>query len=117
MSGAIAGIQLSQSESDEGSGLYRAHYDQNEYTPSHAVITVLAEVMRTDPTESLPLYDSVDPDALDAVVRVRDPHDGDIEVTFTHEGHTITVHSYGVIDVAPLGHEVRTLTDGAGDLE
>ena len=117
MSGAIAGIQLSQSESDEGSGLYRAHYDQNEYTPSHAVITVLAEVMRTDPTESLPLYDSVDPDALDAVVRVRDPYDGDVEVTFTHEGHTITVHSYGVVAVAPPDHEVTTRTDGAGNLD
>ena len=117
MSGAIAGIQLSQSESDEGSGLYRAHYDQNEYTPSHAVITVLAEVMRTDPTESLPLYDSVDPDALDAIVRVRDPHDGDAEVTFTHEGHTISVHSYGKVVVALPDHELTTVPDGVGALE
>ena len=117
MSGAIAGIQLSRFEFDEESGRCRAHYDQNTTTPSHAVIAVLGEVMGTDPTRFSPLNDSVDPDALDAVVRVRDPHDGDIEVTFTHEGHTITVHSYGVIAVAPPDHEVTTRTDGAGNLD
>jgi len=67
-----------------GVRLCQTHYDQSTTTPSRAVIAVLAEVMGTDPTELSPLYDSVDPDALDTIVRVREPHDGDAEVTFTH---------------------------------
>jgi hypothetical protein len=117
MQRTIAGIQLSQFEFDKEAGQCRAHYDQTEYTPSSAVIGILAEAMETDPTEFSPLYNSVDPDALDAIFRVGDPHNGDIEISFTHEGHTITVHSCGVIVVALPGHEVMTLPDGAGNLD
>jgi hypothetical protein len=117
MPSSIAGIHLSEFEFDEESGLCQTHYDQSTTTPSRAVIAVLAEVMGTDPTELSPLYDSVDPDALDTIVRVRDPHDGDAEVTFTHEGHTISVHSYGKVVVALPDHELTTVPDGVGALE
>ncbi|MFC7133191.1 MULTISPECIES: HalOD1 output domain-containing protein [Salinibaculum] len=64
-----------------------------------AVIATLAEVMDADPVELDPLHSTVDPDALDALVRVRTGTDGDIHVTFTHEDHEITVYSYGVVTI------------------
>jgi len=57
-----------------------------------------------DPVEMDPLHSTVDPDALDDLLRVRTGTDGDIHVTFTHENHTITVYSYGVVTITP-GHE------------
>jgi len=66
-----------------------------------AVIATLGEAMDTDPIELTPLHSTVDPDALDALVQVRNGTHGDIHVTFTHEGHEIRVHSYGVVTVTP----------------
>jgi len=65
-----------------------------------AVVATLAEVMDVEPFELDPLHSTVDPDALDALVRVRTGTDGDIHVTFTHEDHTITVYSYGVVTIS-----------------
>lgn len=69
-----------------------------------AVIVTLADVLDTEPGELDPLYSSVDPDALDAFVRVRNGTNADSHVAFTHEGHTIRVHSDGVVAISP-GHE------------
>ena len=43
---------------------------------------------------------------LDSLVRVHNGANGDTHVTFTHEGHTITVHSYGVVAITPE-HELK----------
>jgi hypothetical protein len=64
-----------------------------------AVIATLAEVMDTDPVALDPLYSTVDPEALDALCQVRNGANGDVHTTFTHEGHEIRVHSYGVIAI------------------
>ena len=58
---------------------------------SERVVAVIAEKSGTDPLELPPLYESVDPDALDALFTPdsREPVLG--EVTFTHAGHEITV--------------------------
>ena len=66
-----------------------------------AVIATLSEVMDTDPCELDPLCSSVDTDALDGVLRVRGGSVGDTHVTFTHEGHRIIAHSYGVVAITP----------------
>ncbi|MFP9062062.1 HalOD1 output domain-containing protein [Natrialbaceae archaeon A-chndr2] len=66
-----------------------------------AVVATLADVMDTDPVELDSLYSTIDPDELDALVRVRYGANGDTHVTFTHEGHAITVHSYGVLTITP----------------
>lgn len=66
-----------------------------------AVIETLAEVMDVDPVELEPLHSAVDPDALDALVRVRTGTDGDVHATFTHEGHGISVYSDGVVTITP----------------
>jgi hypothetical protein len=51
-----------------------------------------------------PLYDSVDPDALDALVRGNGwgTNNGDVTVTFTLDGHEVRVRSDGVVIVRPI---------------
>lgn len=64
-----------------------------------AVIATLADAMGVDPVDLDPLYSTIDLDALDSIVRVRDRTSGDIRVSFTHENHAITVQSYGVVTI------------------
>ena len=105
----VAGIGVEAVEYSQGSPTVRTQFDQEKTPASLAVIATLAEVMDVDPLELDPLHATVDPEELDALVRVRNGTDGDISVSFTHEGHTITVQSYGVVTITP-GHEPSTET-------
>ena len=79
----------------------RTQFDHQKTDPSTVVIATLAAAKDVEPIELEPLYDAVDPDALDAIVRIRKGTNGDIRVSFTHEGHAITVFSYGMVTVTP----------------
>jgi len=79
--------------------MVRTTFDQEKTTASVAVVATLAELMDADPVELDPLYSTVDPDLLEAVVRPGS--EGDTQITFTHEDHAITVYSYGVVTVKP----------------
>ena len=74
-----------------------------------AVVAALSEAMDVAPMGLEPLHESVDTDALDALVHVRGTMNGDVQVVFTHERWAVIVHSYGVIAVTPPEHE---RTDG-----
>lgn len=80
----------------------RAEFDWSSWTPSEGVIETVANAANVDPTAIKPLYGSVEPDALDALVRLdgRDPKHG-VTVTFTHEGYEVQVRSDGVVTVRP----------------
>ena len=101
MDTTVSGIGVEAVEYSQESGTVRTQFDQEKTPASMAVIATLADVLDTDPVELDPLHSTVDPDALDALVRVRTRTDGDIHVAFTHEGHAITVHSYGVVAITP----------------
>lgn len=109
MASTRAGFELGSVTNQPGSEAYRFEYDQETTPASMAVVAALSEAMDVDPIELEPLHASVDTDALDALVRVRGTMNGDVHVTFTHEGRVITVYSYGVIAVTPPEHE---RTDG-----
>lgn len=104
MDAVVAGVGVEAVEYHHDSATVRTQLDQEKTPASMAVIATLAEVMDADPVELDPLHSTVDPDALDALVRVHTGTDGDIQVTFTHEDHAITVYSYGVVTIT-LGHE------------
>ncbi|MDG5775092.1 hypothetical protein QA599_01425 [Haloarculaceae archaeon H-GB1-1] len=104
MDTVVSGVGVESVEYHQDSATVRTQFDQEKTPASMAVIATLAEVMGDDPVELDPLYSTVNPDALDALVRVRTGTDGDVHVTFTHEDHAITVYSYGVVSIAP-GHE------------
>lgn len=86
--------------SDRGDA-YRAHHDWTETTPSRAVIDALATVLECDPTDVGPLYDALDPDALDELLS-RDADTG-IVVAFTVEGFRVRVGGDGELVVRPDG--------------
>ena len=91
-------------EYSQDSATVRTQFDQEKTPASMAIIATLADVMDSDPVELTLLHSTVDPDALDALVHVRKGAHGDIHITFTHEGHEIRVHSYGVITITPQEH-------------
>ena len=59
---------------------------------STTVLIELADRTNSDVTALPPLYETIDPDALDRLVA--DGHD-DLEIAFDYVGHRITVHGDG----------------------
>lgn len=56
-------------------------------TASEAVLAAVADCADVDPTRLPPLYDTIDPDALDAIFRGGRPG----RVTFEYAGYEVTV--------------------------
>lgn len=110
MGPVVSGIGVEAVEYQQETATVRTQFDQEKTSASMTVIATLAEAMDADPVELDPLHSTVDPDALNTLVRVRNGTNGDIHVTFTHEGHRITVHSYGVVTITP-GHESAAETN------
>lgn len=63
--------------------------------PSVRVVNAVAVVADEDPLTMAPLYDVVDPDALDRLL------DGEIDgqVQFAYAGHEVTVYGHGAVVV------------------
>ena len=102
MGAKVAGIEVEAVEYDLRPGTVRAQFDQKKTPASTAVIATLADVMDVDPVELDSLHATVDPEALDSLVRVpTNQVCGDTRVTFVHEDHAITVYSYGVVTITP----------------
>lgn len=72
---------LTEHEDDSGSTICE------NYTSSQDVVDVVAAAKGVDPMELNPLYDVMDPDALDAVL-ARDTH---VEVTFEYADCLVVV--------------------------
>lgn len=83
----------------------RFEFDQDTTPASMAVVAALSEVMGTNSKALEPLQATVDADALDALVRNRHTATGDVHVTLTHGEYVVTVHSYGMVAVTPLGYD------------
>lgn len=68
--------------------------DQNHSVSERVIETVAAEA-ETDPMDLPLLYETIDPDALDALIETL----SDGEVTFQYAGFAITVESTGIIEL------------------
>ncbi|WP_436345407.1 HalOD1 output domain-containing protein [Natronorubrum sp. FCH18a] len=85
--------------------VYRATHDPSgPATLSTTVVHALSDCLDVDVTDSrISLYDTVDPDALDALFRPR--HDGRPRsggsLSFSVHGHYVTVDSDGEILIEP----------------
>jgi hypothetical protein len=64
-------------------------------TPVVRIVTAVADELDVDPREMTPLYETLDTDALDRLLRT----DASIEVVFEHDGHAIEVGSDGAVTV------------------
>ena len=101
MDAEVSGVGVEAVEYLREAATVRAQFDHEKTPASIAVIATLADVMDTDPIELNPFHSTVDPDALDDLVRVRTGTDGDIHVSFTHEEYAITVSTYGMVTITP----------------
>jgi hypothetical protein len=86
-------------------GVHRVQYDWSSTSPSVAVIEAVADVAGCEQTELDPLYDSVDPDALDTIIEGdrQTVLDGMTTVTFTLAGYEVTVYADGEVAVRTIG--------------
>lgn len=68
---------------------------------SHRVVMEVADEMGTDPTQLEPLFDSIDPDALDKLfdARTEATERGVTQLSFTYEGHQIVVERDRSVEV------------------
>jgi len=88
---------------DRDSGTYRAEFDQNRTSASAAVTALLSAVRDCGPTEFAPLYESVDPDALDSFfVSTASGTNRTGLTTFAYSDCEVTVSADGVVLVDPF---------------
>ena len=76
--------------------------DYHRDSPSLRVVEALADATDTDPLELEPLYNVVDPEALDRLFRT-DSHIS-ASVRFEYEGHTVEVRSDGSVSIDGTVH-------------
>ncbi|WP_410767275.1 HalOD1 output domain-containing protein [Haloferax sp. DFSO60] len=90
----------------DADGVIRAEYDWSSLPPSTAVIETVAVAANCEPTALEPLYNTVDPDALDALLGSSDFHstDGLTTVSFEFAGHSVTVQANGVVIAQPADY-------------
>ena len=93
-----------QNESTAGTTVRVRHEWSETERPSTAVIEAIAATTGRDPTSMSPLYDYLDPGALDILMTPQgDGVSNATVVTFTYDGVTVRVNSNGWIDVQPEG--------------
>ena len=66
---------------------------------SETVVGRIAKYEDTDPAELAPLFDVIDPDALDAFVDGARQRDTSAQIQFSYHGYTVTVSGDGSVHV------------------
>lgn len=73
-------------------------------TPVEAVVEAVAAVEAVEPIELDPLYEAIDPDALNHLCATQTDSDGDpLEVQFSFQGWTIVVRGDETVQVLDPG--------------
>lgn len=76
-------------------------------TPATRVVTAVAAAADTDPVDLPPLYDTLDPEALNTLINSSES--GSVLLTFSYTGYRVTVHGNGEVDVeGEPDHEAAT---------
>ena len=86
---------------------YRATFDSATVEPTVTVVQAMATAEGTDHTDLEPLYETVDPEALDRICSDSSPprRDGNRTVGFTYLGRRVTVESLGFVEISPIDDE------------
>ncbi len=82
----------------------QAEFDWGNISPSTAVVETVARASNRDPTATNPLYNAIDPDALDSLCGSTDTSTPDehVSVEFAFEGYEVRVDSVGTIELMSL---------------
>lgn len=97
------GIDLGPGRFDEATATRRFEYDEDEIPATMAAVAAVSEVSGQDPTDMVPIQQSVDSDALDLLTGGRSAGTGDVRVTWEQEDYTVSVYSQGVVEVGLAG--------------
>lgn len=87
-------------DADHDPETYTTQLDwSTEETPSHAVVSLVAEAEDVRPIDLAPLHDTVDPDALDRLFAPTSTESSrtDGYIAFVFEGYHVTVHGDGEV--------------------
>lgn len=80
----------------------RMSFEWTEYeSPTVAVISAVSAVENTPPDELPPLSDSLDPDAINAIIEATDSSDGTVSVTFTYCNYEVVLFQRGELRLGP----------------
>ena len=83
---------------DAESETYLARFDSDVLAPSMAVVEAMASVHDTTPIELAPLVETVDPTAIDRLVK-GDGEADDRALSFRYLDHEVTVRGQGVVEI------------------
>jgi hypothetical protein len=70
--------------------------------PSQAVVERVAAREGVDHTDLTPLFEAIDPDALDALVTTSGPKQTPVHVTFRYQGYDVRIAGGGSVTVTPV---------------
>ena len=89
------------SENEADDGVVQATYDWSSVAPSTAVVETVAIAVDRELTALDSLYESIDPDALDTLVRSNrsSTDDRPTTISFSFAGRRVTVRSTGDVFV------------------
>lgn len=76
---------------------------ESENTPVYAVVSAVAEVEGVDPVDLPPLYNAINPEALNALFTSRNDTSS-ASVKFEYAGYNVIVHGEGTVKVRSI-HE------------
>lgn len=78
-------------------------YDWRRTAPATAVAETVADELGRDPAALSPVYEAVDPDALEALVDPAGPTDAtDVVVSFPFAGFSVSVTGNGAVILRPV---------------
>ena len=90
---------------DADAGVYQTSYDEEQLDElSYTIVEAVCSITGDDPTAVPPLYESVDPDALEAIIRSFQRSDTvgtNNIVEFTLHGCLVTVYANGTVELRP----------------
>lgn len=69
-------------------------------SPCETIFERVADREGVDPLDLDPLAETIDPDAIDALVGRSAREDSGLQITFAYHGYDVTVTAAGAVDVA-----------------
>lgn len=88
----------------EPAGTVRSRYDWTTVSPATAVVETVLEATGVETSSLEPLHDTIDPDALNTIIRDPSPVRGPPEtsVSFVFANRRVTVYRTGEVVVEPV---------------
>jgi len=83
----------------------RKQFDWTETRPSAAVTEYISAMTGREQTDFAPLYETIDPEALDSLVDSSD-RSTPVSISFEYAGHSVTVRSDGELVVKAPGAKI-----------